>query len=102
MTEWTQEIGDLQSINSDKQLPQSLFTSNFFRWRHFALTSMSLIFLSGGASSLKFPYIILFVLILVSLVQFKQRTFFLDFQTLGYEAIPNFQGILFLLYEKEQ
>jgi hypothetical protein len=29
----------------DKHLPQNLFTVNFFRWRHFALPSMSLIFL---------------------------------------------------------
>jgi hypothetical protein len=27
----------LQSINSDKHLPQSPFADNFFRWRHFAL-----------------------------------------------------------------
>jgi hypothetical protein len=29
-----------QSINSDKQLAQSPFTSQFFRWRHFALVSI--------------------------------------------------------------
>jgi hypothetical protein len=45
MTECTQEIGCLQSINSDKHLPQSPLTGQFFRWRHFALTSVSLIFL---------------------------------------------------------
>ncbi len=27
----------LQSINSDKHLPQSPFTGSFFRWRHFTL-----------------------------------------------------------------
>jgi hypothetical protein len=30
----------LQSINSDKHLPQNLFTGQFFRWRHFALVSI--------------------------------------------------------------
>ncbi len=30
----------LQSINSDKNLPQSYFTGQFFRWRHFALVSI--------------------------------------------------------------
>ncbi len=30
---------------TDKQRPQSPFTSKFFRWRHFALSVMSLIFL---------------------------------------------------------
>jgi hypothetical protein len=30
---------------ADKHLPQSLFTGQFFRWRHFALHSVSLIFL---------------------------------------------------------
>jgi hypothetical protein len=30
ITECTQEIGYLQSINSDKHLPQSLFTGQFF------------------------------------------------------------------------
>ncbi len=30
----------LQSINSDKHLPQSPFTGQFFRWRHFALISI--------------------------------------------------------------
>ncbi len=30
---------------SDKHMPQSSFTGHFFRWRHFALPSMSLIFL---------------------------------------------------------
>ncbi len=30
----------LQSINSDKHLPQSSFTGLFFRWRHFALVSI--------------------------------------------------------------
>jgi hypothetical protein len=30
----------LQSINSDKHLPQSPFTGQFFRWRHFALVSI--------------------------------------------------------------
>ncbi len=46
MTECTQDIGYLQSINSDKHLPRSPFTVqvDFFRWRHFALTFMSLIF----------------------------------------------------------
>ena len=34
MTECTQEIGYLQSINSDKHLPQSPFAV-FFRSRHF-------------------------------------------------------------------
>jgi hypothetical protein len=33
----------LQSINSDKQLSQSSFTCQFFRWRHFAVVSMRLI-----------------------------------------------------------
>jgi hypothetical protein len=47
MTECTQEIGYLQSINTDKHLPQSPFLSQFFRWQHFALPSMSLIFLWG-------------------------------------------------------
>ncbi len=45
MTECTQETGYLQSINSDKHLSQSPFTGKFFRWRHFALTSMSIIIL---------------------------------------------------------
>ncbi len=45
MTEYTQEVVFLQSINSDKHLPLSPFTGQFFRWRHLALTSMSLIFL---------------------------------------------------------
>ncbi len=31
--------------SEDKQLPQSPFTGQFFGWRHFALSSMSLIFL---------------------------------------------------------
>ncbi len=36
----------LYYINSDKHMPQSLFTGQYFlRWRHFALPSMSLIFL---------------------------------------------------------
>ncbi len=30
----------LQSINSAKHLPQSPFTGQFFRWRHFALVSI--------------------------------------------------------------
>ncbi len=33
----------LQSINYNKHLPQSPFTVNFFRWRHFALVSIHLI-----------------------------------------------------------
>jgi hypothetical protein len=33
----------LQSINSDKHLPQSPSTCHFFRGRHFALSSVSLI-----------------------------------------------------------
>ena len=37
-----QEICYLQSINSDKHLPQSPFTDPFFTWRHFAVTSISL------------------------------------------------------------
>jgi hypothetical protein len=46
MTECTQEIGYLQSIDSDKHLPQSPFPGQFFfRWRHFALPSMRFIFL---------------------------------------------------------
>ncbi len=32
-----------QSINSDKHLPQSSFTGQFFRWRRFALVSLKLI-----------------------------------------------------------
>ncbi len=32
----------LQSINSDKHLPQSPFTGQFFRWRHFALVSIEI------------------------------------------------------------
>jgi hypothetical protein len=35
---------------TDKHLPQSPFTGHFFRWRHCALPSMSLIFLRGTAS----------------------------------------------------
>jgi hypothetical protein len=31
----------LQSLNSDKHLPQSPFTGQFFRWRHFAFVSYS-------------------------------------------------------------
>ncbi len=45
MTECTLEIGYLPSINSDKHLSKSPITSLFFRWRHFASPSMSLIFL---------------------------------------------------------
>jgi hypothetical protein len=33
----------LQSINSNKHQPQSPFTGQFFRWRHFALVSLQLI-----------------------------------------------------------
>ncbi len=35
MTECSHEIGYLQSINSDKHLPQSPFAGHFFRGRHF-------------------------------------------------------------------
>jgi hypothetical protein len=42
MIECTQEIGYLQSINSDKHLPESPLTGNFFKCQ---LTSLSLIFL---------------------------------------------------------
>ncbi len=45
----------LQSINSDKQLPQSPYTRSIFRWRHFALPSMSLIFLRSDGSILMPP-----------------------------------------------
>ncbi len=46
----------LQSVNSEKHLPQSPFTSQFFRWRrHFALPSMSFIFLWNGPSTFLFP-----------------------------------------------
>jgi hypothetical protein len=42
MTECTQEISYLRSINFEKHLPQSHLKVNFFRCRHFALNSMSL------------------------------------------------------------
>jgi hypothetical protein len=45
MTDFTQVIGYLQSKKSDEHLPQSPFTGQFLRRRHFALTSISLIFL---------------------------------------------------------
>ncbi len=45
ISECTQEIGYFQSVNSYKHLPQSLLTGKFFSWWHFALTSVSLIFL---------------------------------------------------------
>jgi hypothetical protein len=40
----------LQSIHSDKHLPQIPFTGQFFRWRHFALLSTYLISPWLGAS----------------------------------------------------
>jgi hypothetical protein len=42
--------GVIQSINSNIHLLQSPFTGQFFRWRHFALPSMSLIFLRSDES----------------------------------------------------
>ncbi len=50
MTKCTQEIGYLQSINYDKHLLQRPFAGKFFRRRHFALPSMSLIFLRVSKS----------------------------------------------------
>ncbi len=47
-TRFSQEIVYLLSINTDKLLPQSPITIHvkiLFRWRHFALPSISLIFL---------------------------------------------------------
>ncbi len=38
--------------DTDKHLPQSPFTGQFFRWRHFALSSISLFFLR------RFPYMV--------------------------------------------
>ncbi len=35
---------------TEKHLPQSSFTGQFFRWRHFALSSLNLIFLRSGPS----------------------------------------------------
>jgi hypothetical protein len=40
--DWMYTRNWLQSINSDKHLAQSPFTDLFFRWRHFALPSLSL------------------------------------------------------------
>ncbi len=55
MTEFKQEIGYLQSINSEKHLPQKVpLQVHLFRWRHFALTSMSLIFLRNSPSFLDY------------------------------------------------
>jgi hypothetical protein len=44
MTECTQEIGYLQSMNTCRKVP---LQGNFFRLRHFALTTLSLIFRRG-------------------------------------------------------
>jgi hypothetical protein len=47
-TECMQEIGYLQPVNSDKHLPQSPFTGQFFKMATFCIdfvTSMSFIFL---------------------------------------------------------
>jgi hypothetical protein len=56
MTECTQEIGYLQSIDSDKHLPQCPFKGQLFRQRHFALTSISLIFLRVQAACILHKY----------------------------------------------
>jgi hypothetical protein len=50
MTECTRDIGYLQYINSSKHLPQSPFTGQFFRRRHFACHSMSLILYDSSIS----------------------------------------------------
>jgi hypothetical protein len=50
-TEYTQDTGYLQSVNSDKHKQDSPFTGQFFTRRHYALTSMSFILLRLTAFS---------------------------------------------------
>ncbi len=48
MTECTQELGYLQSTNSDKHLPQSPFTGKFFPMTTFCIDSYETCSGSGG------------------------------------------------------